>query len=250
MSNLARGDMGDSLAYNQPVTQLIGQRLMLTVAITMLTLLLTYAIAIPIGIYSATHQYSLTDYAITVFGFIGLATPNFLFAGFFATHDTLTRFSDFALAAPQRIRLLHDGRLQRPFVYGLETTRDPETYRKTYVEDGRTVFPIRFLVHGDPYKLLGLLRADLRFAGVEAPGTLFLFGTDRLGRDMFSRTLAGARVSLTIGLLGVAISFVVGCLLGGLSGYFGGPLDTLIQRVIEFLGALPTLPVWMALAEV
>ena len=171
-----------------------------------------------------------------------------LFAGFFATHDTLTRFPDFALASPQRIRLFHDGRLQRPFVYGLETTRDPETYRKTYVEDGRTTYPIRFLVRGDPYRLLGLFRADLRFVGVEAPGTLFLFGTDRLGRDMFSRTLAGARVSLTIGLLGVAISFVIGCLLGGLSGYFGGPLDTLIQRLIEFLSALPTLPVWMALA--
>ena len=80
MRNLARGDMGDSLAYNQPVTQLIGQRLLLTVAITMLTLVLTYAIAIPIGIYSATHQYSLTDYSFTVFGFIGLATPNFLLA--------------------------------------------------------------------------------------------------------------------------------------------------------------------------
>ena len=171
-----------------------------------------------------------------------------LFAGFFSTHDTLTRFSDFALAGPQRIRLVHDGRLQRPFVYGLEITRDPETYRKTYMEDGRTVHPIRFLVHGDPYRFLGLFRADLRFAGVQAPGTLFLFGTDRLGRDMFSRTLAGARVSLTIGLLGVAISFVIGCLLGGLSGYFGGPLDTLIQRLIEFLGSLPTLPVWMALA--
>ena len=80
MSNLVRGDMGDSLAYNQPVTQLIGQRLLLTVIITMLTLMLTYLVAIPIGIYSATHQYSFTDYAFTVFGFIGLATPNFLLA--------------------------------------------------------------------------------------------------------------------------------------------------------------------------
>ena len=171
-----------------------------------------------------------------------------LFAGLFSTHATLTRFPEFALAGPQRIRLFHDGSLRRPFVYGLETARDPETYRKSYVEDGRTLYPIRFFVHGDPYRLLGIFRSDRRFVGVDAPGTLFLFGTDRLGRDLFSRTLAGARVSLTIGLLGVAISFVIGCLLGGLSGYFGGPLDTLIQRLIEFLGALPTLPVWMALA--
>ena len=171
-----------------------------------------------------------------------------LFAGFFATYDTLTRFPEFALAAPQRVRLLHDGRLRRPFVYGLEAARDPETYRKTYVEDGVTIYPLRLLVRGDPYRLLGLFRSTLRFVGVEAPGTLFLFGTDRLGRDLFSRTLAGARVSLTIGLLGVAIGFVAGCLLGGVSGYLGGPVDTLIQRLVEFIIVLPTLPVWMALA--
>ena len=172
----------------------------------------------------------------------------FLFAGFFAPYDTLTRFPEFALAAPQPIRLFHDGRLRRPFVYGLESARDPETYRKSYVEDGVTVYPLRLLVTGDRYRLLGLFRAEVRFVGVDAPGTLFLFGTDRLGRDLFSRTLAGARVSLTIGLLGVAISFVGGCLLGGLSGYLGGAVDTLIQRLIEFFDALPPIPVWMALA--
>ena len=171
-----------------------------------------------------------------------------LFTGFFSTYDTLRRFPDHALAAPQRIRLFHDGRLRRPFVYGLEIARDPETYRRSYVEDGETLFPLRFFRPGDPYRLLGLFRSTLRFVSVDEPGTLFLFGTDRLGRDLFSRTLAGARVSLSIGLLGVALSFVAGCLLGGLSGYLGGPQDTLIQRLIEFLGALPTLPVWTALA--
>ena len=171
-----------------------------------------------------------------------------LFAGFFSTHDTLSRFGDYSLASPQRIRLFHHGTLQRPFVYGLEVAVDPETYRRSYVEDGKTVYPIRFFVHGDGYKLLGVVRTDRRFMGVDEPGTLFLFGTDRLGRDMYSRTVAGARVSLTIGLVGVAISFVIGCLLGGLSGYLGGPVDMLIQRLIEFLTALPTLPIWMALA--
>ena len=171
-----------------------------------------------------------------------------LFAGFFSTHDTLSRFGDYSLASPQRIRLFHDGRLQRPFVYGLEVAVNPETYRRSYLEDGKTVYPVRFLVRGDEYKLLGVMRANLRFIGVDEPGTLFLFGTDRLGRDMYSRTVAGARVSLTIGLVGVAISFVIGCLLGGLSGYLGGPVDMLIQRLIEFLSSLPTLPIWMALA--
>ena len=171
-----------------------------------------------------------------------------LFAGFFSTHDTLRRFGDFSFVAPQRIRLFHDGRLQRPFVYGLEVAVNPETYRRSYVEDGRTVYPIRFFVRGDQYKFLGVVRSNLRFLGGDEPGTLFLFGTDRLGRDLYSRTLAGAQVSLTIGLVGVAISFVVGCVLGGLSGYFGGPIDMIIQRLIEFLSALPTLPIWMALA--
>ena len=171
-----------------------------------------------------------------------------LFAGFFSTHDTLRRFGDFSLASPQRVRLFHDGRLQRPFVYGLQVAVNPETYRRSYLEDGKTVYPIRFFVRGDQYRFLGVVRSNLRFLGVDEPGTLFLFGTDRLGRDMYSRTLAGARVSLTIGLVGVAISFVVGCALGGLSGYFGGPVDMIIQRLIEFLSSLPTLPIWMALA--
>ena len=190
------------------------------------------------------HRMALVSGSVLLlFYFVGS-----LFAGFFSTHHTLSRFGDYSLASPQRIRLIHDGRLQRPFVYGLEVTVNPETYRRSYVEDGRTVYPIRFFVHGDEYKLLGVVRSTVRFMGVDQPGTLFLFGTDRLGRDLYSRTVAGARVSLTIGLVGVAISFVIGCLLGGLSGYLGGPVDMLIQRLIEFLSSLPTLPVWMALA--
>ena len=190
------------------------------------------------------HRMALVSGSVLLlFYFVGS-----LFAGFFSTHHTLSRFGDYSLASPQRIRLIHDGRLQRPFVYGLEVTVNPETYRRSYVEDGRTVYPIRFFVRGDEYKLLGVVRSTVRFMGVDQPGTLFLFGTDRLGRDLYSRTVAGARVSLTIGLVGVAISFVIGCLLGGLSGYLGGPVDMLIQRLIEFLSSLPTLPVYMALA--
>ena len=190
------------------------------------------------------HRMALVSGSVLLlFYFVGS-----LFAGFFSTHHTLSRFGDYSLASPQRIRLIHDGRLQRPFVYGLEVTVNPETYRRSYVEDGKTVYPIRFFVHGDEYKLLGVVRSTVRFMGVDQPGTLFLFGTDRLGRDLYSRTVAGARVSLTIGLVGVAVSFVIGCLLGGLSGYLGGPVDMLIQRLIEFLSSLPTLPVWMALA--
>lgn len=174
-----------------------------------------------------------------------------LFCGFFSTSDIFYRYSDYAYAPPQRIHIFHDGRLKWPFVYGLEVTVNPETLRRIYVEDRETVYPIRFFGKSgeeNEYKLLGLFKTQVRFMTVEAPGTIFLFGTDSMGRDMYSRTLYAGRISLTIGLVGVAISFVLGCLLGGISGYFGGSLDMIIQRIIEFLGSLPTLPLWMALA--
>ena len=168
--------------------------------------------------------------------------------GFFSTHDFGQRNNDYILSPVQRIRVLHEGRPHRPFVYGLATSRDPETFRRIYVVDKEAVFPIRLLVRGGDYKLLGIFPANLHLLGVEDPGVMFLFGTDELGRDLYSRTLHGARISLTIGLVGVAISFILGCLLGGISGYFGGAADMLIQRVIEFFGSIPTLPLWMALA--
>ncbi|MDE0445454.1 MAG: ABC transporter permease [Spirochaetaceae bacterium] len=168
--------------------------------------------------------------------------------GFFSTYNVGQRNNDYILAPPQRIRVLHEGRPHRPFVYGLATTRDPETFRRIYAADKEAVYPIRFLVRGADYKLFGFVPTNIRLLGVAEPGVLFLFGTDELGRDMYSRTLHGARISLTIGLVGVAISFILGCLLGGISGYFGGAADMFIQRVIEFFSSIPTLPLWMALA--
>ena len=168
--------------------------------------------------------------------------------GFFSTHHFGQRNNDYILAPLQRVRVVHEGRPHRPFVYGLETTRDPETFRRIYVADKEAVYPIRFLVRGADYKLFGFVPTNIRLLGVAEPGVLFLFGTDELGRDMYSRTLHGARISLTIGLVGVAISFILGCLLGGISGYFGGAADMFIQRVIEFFSSIPTLPLWMALA--
>ena len=170
------------------------------------------------------------------------------FAGFLSTAGTFERHTDFLYAQPTRVRVFHEGRLQRPFVYGLRTGRDPETLAPIYEDDVQRRYPLRLLVRGHEYRLLGLIPANLHLLGVDPPGRLFLFGTDSLGRDMFSRVLAGARISLTIGLVGVAISFVLGCLLGGVSGYFGGLADMIVQRVIEFLQALPQIPLWMALA--
>ena len=170
------------------------------------------------------------------------------FAGFLSVAGTFERHTDYLYAPPTRVRIVHDGRLQRPFVYGLRVGRHPETLAPTYESDPQQRYPLRFLVRGHEYRLLGLIPADRHLVGVDAPGRLFLFGTDSLGRDMFSRALAGARISLSIGLVGVAISFVLGCLLGGVSGYFGGAVDMIVQRVIEFLQSLPSIPLWMALA--
>ena len=170
------------------------------------------------------------------------------FAGFFAVADTYQRHPDHMFAPPTRVRLLHEGRLQRPFVYGLQVGRHPETLAPIYEDDTQQLYPLRFLVHGHEYKVIGLFPSTLHFMGVEEPGLIFLFGTDSLGRDMLSRVLSGARISLSIGLVGVVISFVLGCLLGGISGYFGGAVDMVVQRIIEFLQALPQIPLWMALA--
>ncbi len=170
------------------------------------------------------------------------------FAGFFAVADTFDRNTDYEYAPPTPIRVVHEGRLQRPFVYGVRQEQDPETLAKSYVTDRSQVYPIRFLVQGHEYRLIGLIPSRLHFMGVDEPGAFFPLGTDPLGRDMYSRVLQGARVSLSIGLVGVAISFVLGCLLGGASGYFGGAVDMVVQRIIEFLQALPTIPLWMALA--
>jgi peptide/nickel transport system permease protein len=171
-----------------------------------------------------------------------------IFAGFFSVYDIHQRYPEFLLTPPIRIRLFHEGRLQRPFVYGLKTGRDPVTLERTYELDKDKRYPIRFFTRGFEYKFIGLFRANIHLIGVEDPGRMFLFGTDSLGRDMFSRVLFGARISLSIGLVGVGISFVLGCVLGGISGYFGGPVDMLIQRIVEFLQALPQIPLWMALA--
>ena len=170
-----------------------------------------------------------------------------LFAEFFATQSVTRRDEDLINAPPQRVRFFDQGRLRAPFVYGLQVSEDPVTWRRIYTPDPEKVHPIRFLVRGDKYKMWGLVESDLHLVGI-ADGTLHLFGTDPLGRDLMSRTVSAMRISLSIGLIGVALSFILGCLLGGISGFFGGPVDMAIQRVIDFLVSIPTLPLWMALS--
>ena len=189
------------------------------------------------------HKLALFGSSILIL-FYGVA----LFAEFFSPYEIYQRYPDSINSPPQRIRFFDDGKFRlRPFVYGLKLSRHPETLRRIYDIDRSKRQPIYFFVRGNQYELWNLFPGNLHFFGVKQ-GTAFLLGTDTLGRDVFSRILFASRTSLSIGMIGVAMSFILGCILGGISGYFGGAVDTIIQRIIEFLMSVPTLPLWMALS--
>ena len=167
---------------------------------------------------------------------------------FVAPYTPSTRDRNYANAPPQRLRFMSDEGLHlRPFVYGLTLTRDPETLERNYAPDRQDRRPIRFFVKGVEYKLFGFIPADRHLFGIE-DGMVFLFGTDRLGRDMFSRVIYASRISMSIGLVGVFLSFILGLILGGIAGYVGGAADNIIQRVSEILLSFPSIPLWMGLS--
>ncbi|HXF55206.1 MAG TPA: ABC transporter permease [Hyphomicrobiaceae bacterium] len=165
-----------------------------------------------------------------------------------APYNLHSRHIDFIYAPPQSIHLFHEGRFVGPFVYPLQYSLNMETLKREYTADTTRPQPIRFLCLGDEYRFWGLFSGSFHLVCPPVDGTMFLIGTDRLGRDTLSRVLYGARISLTIGLVGVAISFVLGIVIGGIAGFFGGIVDNLIQRAIEILRSLPELPLWLALS--
>jgi len=173
-----------------------------------------------------------------------------LLAQFIAPYGLESYDSKYVNAPPMLLRFVDaDGKFHlQPFVYELKSGRDPETMRKVFVANEEKRYPLKLLVQGEKYKFLGLFPTSTHLFGVEQPGRVFMLGTDGMGRDLFSRTVLGSQISLSIPLVGVAISFVIGLIVGGVSGYFGGWLDSLIQRIIEIIRSFPTLPLWMALS--
>lgn len=171
-----------------------------------------------------------------------------IFAEFLAPYGLDSRHIHHIYAPPQAVHIVRDGHLAAPFVYGYRYHLDMNTLQRIYVPDPGRVQPIRFLCRGDAYRFWGLVPTRLHLICPAEGGTLFLLGTDRLGRDMLSRIIYGARISLTVGLVGISISFAMGLTFGGIAGYYGGWVDSLIQRLIEIMRSFPELPLWMALS--
>jgi peptide/nickel transport system permease protein len=174
-----------------------------------------------------------------------------LFADFLAYSDPTDSDAERALISPQPIHWWDGG--FDPYVHPLRGTRDPVSFEREYTVDRSEKTQLRFFAHGYEYELFGLLTTDIHLLGVEGgPGateaSLFVLGTDDRGRDIYSRLVHATRTSLTIGLVGVGLSLLLGVVLGGISGYFGGVVDTVIQRIIEIVRSIPTIPLWMGLA--
>ena len=165
-----------------------------------------------------------------------------------APYGLNTRDSRHIYAPPQTVHLFHDGRLVGPFVYAYTMKLNLDTMKREFTADQDKIEPLRFFCRGDDYEFWGLVEGSWHVVCPAEGGTLFLLGTDRLGRDMLSRIIYGTRISLTVGLLGIFVSFVIGITLGGISGYYGGWVDSVIQRLIEIFRSFPELPLWMALS--
>lgn len=173
-----------------------------------------------------------------------------LICEFLAPYNLHTRNMDYIYSPPQRVHLFHEGQFVGPFVYGRQMTLDMDTLKRNYTEKQDDVQRIRFFCKGDSYRFWGLIEGDRHLVCPAENGQLFLAGTDRLGRDVLSRIIYGARISMTIGLVGIGFSFLLGIVIGGLAGYHGGIFDLIVQRIIEVLQSIPSIPLWLALAAI
>jgi peptide/nickel transport system permease protein len=192
------------------------------------------------------HRVAVASGIVVIAFYLGVLGADFL-----ATADPNASEAQRSLMPPQRVHLFEGWRF-RPHVFAVKGARDPRTFKRVYQTDPAQKIPLRFFAHGFEYRFLGLIPSTRHLIGVD-PGldaghTVFLLGTDVQGRDLWSRLMFATRISLTIGLVGVTMSLVLGVVLGGFSGFYGGMADTVIQRVIEILRSIPTIPLWMGLA--
>lgn len=174
-----------------------------------------------------------------------------IFGNFIAPQGTEQYDGKYVNCNPTKVHFFHEGEFVGPFVYGLKIERDPETLMKIFTEDETQVYPLRFFVQGGEggeYKFLGLFPSNLHLFGTDEGGKVFLFGTDSMGRDLFSRIILGAQISLFIPVVGMILTLVLGLIMGSLAGYVGGWVDTVIQRIIEVVRSFPQVPLWMALS--
>jgi peptide/nickel transport system permease protein len=172
-----------------------------------------------------------------------------VFCEFLAPYEKDTRHLEAIYSPPSKVHIFDEnGSLRWPFVRQTDVEIDLDTHQLTFKEVMGKDYPIKFLVRGDSYLFWGLWETDVHFFGVESPAKLFLFGADRMGRDVFSRCLYGTRISLSIGMIGVFLSLILGLTLGGISGYAGGWADGVIQRIIEIIRCFPSIPLWMGLS--
>ena len=165
-----------------------------------------------------------------------------------APYGLQTRNADFIFAPPQKVQFFNEGEFIGPFVYSLDYRLNMEILRREYTDNQNVVQPLRFFCRGDVYEFWSLFETDFHLVCAAKGGTFFFLGTDRLGRDIWSRMIYGTRISLTVGLVGIILSFILGISIGGAAGYFGGWVDNLAQRAIEILRSIPELPLWMGLS--
>ncbi|WGF87532.1 ABC transporter permease [Marinivivus vitaminiproducens] len=176
-----------------------------------------------------------------------------IFAEFLAPATAGAYNPRYTYAAPQGLHFFAEtpdgGWTFQPHVFGYKVEIDRQALRRTFVIDPSKPIPVTFFAPSEPYHLAGIIPMQTKLLGSGDPGTpIYLLGSDRLGRDLLSRLIYGTRVSLSIGLVGVTLSLVLGVLIGGFSGYYGGRFDAVVQRVIEFIRSMPTIPLWLGLA--
>jgi len=171
-----------------------------------------------------------------------------IFAEFIATTGPQARNTLYAEGPPTIIRLVDEsGNLHFPFVFEVVRKRDPITYRSFFEVNTAVRWPVKLFIQGEPYKLFGLFPCNIHLFGTEK-GFIHLFGTDRIGRDIFSRVIYATRISLSVGIIGVLVAFIIGLIMGGIAGYSGGIVDDVIMRLIEFIRSIPSLPLWLGLS--